>query len=129
MEIIVNGRLCDDLVYRETKKSTIKVIDLLNKIANSEEVPKKIKYHWEYEYRYDEDRNEYCYMNNQNERFDDEWFIIAMLNDEVEIIEEEKENEKPIQELKNKRFTKNQKQIAGKINEVIRAINELKKGK
>ena len=50
------------------------------------------------------------------------------LDKEVEIIEEDKEekNEKPIQELKNKRFTKNQKQIAGKINELIREVNKLK---
>lgn len=43
---------------------------------------------------------------------------------------EDKEIEyKPIQELKNKRFTNNQKQIAGKINEIIKTLNELKKGK
>ena len=54
----------------------------------------------------------------------------AVTPNAFEIIEEDKEIEnKPIQELKNKRFTRNQKQIAGKINEVIRAVNELKKGK
>lgn len=37
--------------------------------------------------------------------------------------------EKTIQELKNKRFTRNQKQIAGKINELVRAINSIKKEK
>ncbi len=66
----------------------IKVIDLLNKIAKSEEVPKRIKHHWEYEYKYDELRNEYHYMDHENKRFDEEWLIFSMINDEIEIIEE-----------------------------------------
>ena len=108
----------------------MKVIDLLNKIANGEEVPKKIKYHWKYEYKYDEDRNEYCYMNNQNERFDDEWFIIAKLNDEVEIIEEVKDIEK----LDEWKFNKSESDIphfelAQKINELIDIVKELKNEK
>lgn len=64
----------------------IRVIDLLNKIANGEEVPKKIKYEYKkfefiegaYE---DEKGNDLCYYDNSCRVF---------LDDEVEIIEEEK---------------------------------------
>ena len=70
-------------------KKTIRVIDLLNKIAKGEEVPKKIKKIWEYEYKYDELRNEYHYMNHENKRFDEDWLIFSMINDEIEILDEE----------------------------------------
>lgn len=44
------------------------------------------------------------------------------------IIEEVEDKEyKDIQKIKNKRFTRNQKQIASKINELIDAINEMRK--
>ena len=67
----------------------MKVIDLLNKIANGEEVPKKVKYkglYWEYDKNYDD------YRDNE-----DDWVfgmsnydITRMLNNEVEILEESK---------------------------------------
>ena len=67
----------------------MKVIDLLNKIANGEEVPKKVKYkglYWEYDKNYDD------YRDNE-----DDWVfgmsnydITRMLNNEVEILEEPK---------------------------------------
>ena len=73
----------------------MKIIDLLNKIANGEEVPKKIKYNLleknyqilvydeeEQEYRYENDYNNFCTFPNHH------------LNDEVEIIEEKKIPEK-----------------------------------
>ena len=71
---------------------TIKVIDLLNKIANKEEVPGIIKYsniiyYW----------NE-CEVEYQNEEetrsFFDIYDIPSLLNCEVEIIEEDKKIEK-----------------------------------
>ena len=71
----------------------MKIIDLLNKIANGEEVPDKIKYEGDiYEldaygaYVHETDENEYEDLFNQrcwNVDFDD------FLTDEVEIIEEE----------------------------------------
>ena len=76
----------------------MKVIDLLNKIANGEEVPKKIKKNWEYEYKYDGFRNEYHYMNHENKRFDEEWLIFSIINDEIEILDEEEFED--IEELK-----------------------------
>ena len=73
----------------------MKIIDLLNKIANGEEVPKKIKY------------NDYIYIAKGNaiKSFvdycseEDEWCFnhyvrYENLNDEIEIIEEKKIPEK-----------------------------------
>ena len=64
----------------------MKVIDLLNKIANGEEVPKRIEYDG-IEFKFiegayeDEKGNDLCYYDNSCRVF---------LNDEVEIIEEKK---------------------------------------
>jgi len=64
----------------------MRIIDLLNKIANGEEVPKK--FIW--------DDNEYylhfnkCYRCGETSRIFEEDFILENLNDEIEIIEEEK---------------------------------------
>ena len=66
----------------------MKIIELLNKIANNEEVPKKIKY---------DDMifklNEYnCYINDNDLIFIDSLIPnLNNLNDEVEIIEDEEE--------------------------------------
>lgn len=65
----------------------MKVIDLLNKIANGEEVPKKIKKNWIYIWTYDEIREQFTYMQETGERFDEDWLIENMLNEKVEIIE------------------------------------------
>ena len=72
----------------------MKVIDLLNKIANGEEVPKKIKYDnaiYEYNEQYDY-KNELqinYYSVDEGIDFFNKVFCYS-LNDEVEIIEEEK---------------------------------------
>ena len=66
---------------------TIKVIDLLNKIANGKEVPKKIKYDDDiYEYDYDEKNYAYFFIDHYNYLFDED--ITQILDDEVEIIED-----------------------------------------
>lgn len=71
----------------------MKIIDIYNKIANGEEVPKKIKYqNYIYEYQHRRD-TESCfnYMCNENgEYLSRRYFIDNILNDEVEILEEEK---------------------------------------
>ena len=80
----------------------MKVIDLLNKIANREEVPKKIKYNdkiWRLasnrtyfigsDYGYD------FWVEHGDDKFEDEPIT---LNDEVEIIEEEKKSLNDIRE-------------------------------
>lgn len=99
----------------------LRIIDLLNKIANGEEVPKKIKWgvhnlEW---YIYD--------YKALDELGKPTFFEITggisrkLLNDEVEIIEDKK-----IEKIKNKNFTRNQKQIASKINEIIDYLEESK---
>ena len=76
----------------------IKIIDLLTKIANGEEVPKKIK--WEniiYAYsEYDKDYLEYHFSNEEYKGLFDmrDNILTQFLNDEVEIIEEPKKIEK-----------------------------------
>lgn len=71
----------------------MKVIELLNKIANGEEIPKKIKYQnyiYEYQHRRDTE-NSFNYMCNENgEYLSRRYFIDNILNEEVEIIEENK---------------------------------------
>ena len=72
----------------------MKVIDLLNKIANGEETPKKIKYNniiYKYNEQYDY-KNELqinYYSVNKGEDFFNEVYCYS-LNDKVEIIEEDK---------------------------------------
>ncbi len=83
----------------------MKIIDLLNKIANNENVPKKIKINnIIYEYRGDDylfedtnnDNHEYwLFSNGYTDKI--EW-LDSFLNIEVEIIEEEKK----IEEIKHK---------------------------
>lgn len=73
----------------------MKIIDLLNKIANGEEIPKKIRVHYRVFEKYlnhnaylnTEDEVNYKYLTDLPRLFDDDrdW-----LNDEVEILEEEK---------------------------------------
>lgn len=107
---------------------TIKIIDLLNKIANGEEVPKKIRFdnaNWN---RICDEKNVY-YVNDT----DDDLFIYFFrknltftLNDKVEIIEEEKEIEKL--DENNTNVLTNIIENRKKINELIDAVNELKRG-
>lgn len=131
----------------------MKVIDLLNKIANGEEVPKKIKYKGRILY-YDSEDSEtnnynatFNYYDKDGENALFEGWIGQYLNDEVEIIKEELEiieEDKPIEELLIEQdcpssnyyirnefgtkcgLTKHSKMIAEKVNEIIDVVNELK---
>ena len=73
----------------------MKIIDLLNKIANGEEVPKKIKYKghiYQYQYKDIKEANIINYYHSEETHhhlIDGGWHDIR-LNDEIEIIEEEK---------------------------------------
>ena len=70
----------------------MRIIDIFNKIANGEEVPKKIKYNghtYEY-YRRLPDISNYKNITSDS-YFSEEWFIEGILNDEVEVIEEKPE--------------------------------------
>lgn len=75
----------------------MKIIDLLNKIVNEEEVPKKIK--WEnmiYSYNKEEKDYETWFEDNSGLSLFNLVYITTRLNDEVEILEEEKEQVKPL---------------------------------
>lgn len=104
----------------------MKKIDLLNKIVNGEELPKKIRYKGEYWYLTQKYANILPYYSNGYDKEnlftgeEDEYFSES-LNFEVEIIEEDK----TIENIKVKStFTRNQKKIARKINEIIDFINK-----
>lgn len=113
----------------------MKIIELLNKIANGEEVPKKIKFYGKYYIWYDNE-----YTGNEGYcleplKADSNSFLeintLYDLNKEVEIIEEDKKIEKLNIELnsddENKvncyRANNLECELAFKINEIIDYIN------
>ena len=83
----------------------IKIIDLLNKIANGEEVPEKIKY-LTINYIYDSDNQIYYKENYQDIGNYGDLLMelsshkgIVALNDEIEIIEDTPKEDKKIEKL------------------------------
>ena len=125
---------------------TIKIIDLLNKIANGEKPPKKINVVTPLDIN-----TNYIYIkekhNYRSEIYTNVWLLENLhkttLEKEVEIIEEESE-EKEIEEIEKLKITdrKGETVIEGyldqnrideifgeKINELIDAYNELKRDK
>jgi len=116
---------------------TIKIIDLLNKIANGEELPNK----FEYDNLTFKRINNY-YVNEDGDSLQNSILTnFANLNDEVEIIEEDKKIEKlpyysleKIQKAKNKEehykrrielLEKRVEDYHNKINELIDKVNSL----
>ena len=116
-------------------KKTIKIIDLLNMIANGEELPKRIKYKCDI-YIIGEDA---C---NKNVKYIDEkkdengyikylfqdWILDAILNDEVEIIEEDKKLDYCKSYECFEGVDDYIEHLRGKIDNLIDTINELKGG-
>jgi len=101
----------------------IKIIELLNKIANGEEIPKKIK-HWQEEYTLVNKMGFVSCTSKSGYCLD----LVQCLNDEVEILED---NTEEIEELTyfcigNAKSTDQTKMI-DKINELVKAINEIRK--
>ena len=80
---------------------TMKIIDLLNKLANGE-VPKKIKYDNDI-YEYNKDYQDYGYFNTGIDRYitliENELNSVFNLNEEVEIIEDTPKEDKKIEKL------------------------------
>ena len=74
----------------------MKIIDLLNKIANSGEYP-KIKFNNSI-YAYHDKEHGYCrhYHDNTYICLDTDYYLFDILNDEVEILEEEKKTPEKI---------------------------------
>lgn len=95
----------------------MKIIDLLNKIANGEEVPKKIKYVDDIYINIDE----HCYFCEEtNETLSQNIYAeFSRLNDEVEIIEEDKKIER-MTAISTNSFNQ---ALVDKINEIIDVIN------
>ena len=112
----------------------IKIIDLLNKIANDEEVPEKIMYDT---YLYTCDKITRTYYDEEDRTL---WqsYNFKILTDEVEIIEEQKKIEKISWREKESlagELTANEKQnilarrtekLKSSLNELIDEINNLK---
>ena len=100
----------------------MKIIDLLNRIAKGEEVPKKIKYDNQvFEYRKDM-LDYYCYDYDLNLMG-----YQKILNEEVEILEEEKKiPEKLVEPIASEYTYDYAKKICHKINEIIDYLDFLK---
>lgn len=103
----------------------MKIVDLIIKIANKEEVPYKIKYNGNI-YEFDGETQNYLRPVNLGMDFLINEDIVCLLNDEVEIIEEPKEIEIPkhlsnefIQNLDAFIIDNDIKCIAHKVNEII----------
>ena len=102
----------------------MKIIDLLNKIANGEEP--KIKYD-NHILKYNKNEEKFIDKDGLNSLYEIDF---SELNDEVEIIEEPKKIEKLAKNITdNACSTIDQRTIANKINEIIDEINEMKEGK
>ena len=107
----------------------MKIIDLLNKINNNEEVPEKIKFD-DTVFKYNKSQQEYNYKNDDGYyetllyRVMTTHFIDVLLKAEVEVIEENKE----IKELDNMQLINARPEVnAIKINELVRAVNKINK--
>ena len=116
----------------------IKIIDLLNKIANGEEVPKRIKSEdREFWFKEDETSIDYLYRTDKN---GNGWLVVQdlALNDWVEILEDNTEEIEELStyrtfaeydELAKKCINMNAEQFFYKINELVKAVNSIRKDK
>ena len=106
----------------------IKLIELLNKIVNGEDLPKRIKIQ-EYVFELSKDYEHYYY----NEDVEITHLInhnFSNLNEEVEILEdntEEIEELKPVEDGITYRYEWSE--IPNKINELVKAVNSIRKDK
>ena len=119
----------------------MKVIELLTKIANGEEVPKHIHIRDVDSYTWQEDVKEYWSDRDENNLLSDLDLSSTNLKEDVEIIEEDKKIEKLeivhngsanayalLNEYGTKcALTKHSKVMCDKINEIIDKLNEMEK--
>lgn len=119
----------------------MKIIDLLNKIANKEELPKKIKYNDDYWKVGIADNEEVDYLNDSEFELFSQYLqhaLIESLNDEVEILEDEETDIQEIKEITETStidYSKNKEEMItayklihiceNKINEIIRVVNKI----
>ena len=114
----------------------IKIIDLLNIIAEDKELPEKFMYKGHSYYR--QKTNGICYRCDELNEIFEECLVLEDLNDTIEIIEEPKKVEKISWREKESLagdFTANEKQeilarrtekLKSSLNELIDEINNLK---
>ena len=105
----------------------IKIIDLLNKIAEGKELPEKFMYKGHLYYR--QKTKGICYRCDELNEIFEECLVLEDLNDIVEIIEEPKKIEKLIEPIKLGDIHENLisiNKVAKKVNELIDEINNLK---
>jgi tRNA U34 5-carboxymethylaminomethyl modifying enzyme MnmG/GidA len=109
----------------------MRVIDLLNKIAKGEEVPKKIRFDG-VDYFIVNEMYPYTYKDYNGNEIEDNFtrYIIHSLNDEIEILEEVEDKLIPehisnefIQSLDKEMI----KHIAHKVNEIINYLQHISK--
>ena len=115
----------------------MKIIDLLNKIANVEEVPKHIHIRDVDSYTWQEDIKEYWSDRDENNLLTDLDLSTTDLNEDIEILEEEKKipeklkslnnvgNSKDLVEFEDKQQLNNHL-LKDKLNEVIHYLQYLK---
>ena len=106
----------------------MKIIDLLKKIANGEEVPKKVRYDDEI-YDTEISNNFSLMIYEATGKMCDDGEVQLFLNDEIKIIEDKIEEEKKIPEKLDKSadvsgdlaydWTFGEKKLKDKINEII----------
>ena len=103
----------------------MKVIDLFNKGANGEEMPEKIKYNGEIYYLDNGNYSTYNKYGYPERLFQWGWSLFEHLNDEVEIIEEDKKLETidPIDYCHSTDISKDMV-LVEKINEIINYIKK-----
>ena len=104
----------------------VKIIDILNRVAQKKNVPKKIKY-YDVTYELQIERLDYVddelnYLFDNVLRYGD--YLFQHLNDEVEILDNET-NE--IEEITYITSDENTMICIQKINELVKAINKLNK--
>lgn len=105
----------------------MKVIDLLNKIANDQNYRPDFMYHGT-KYKYQKEFGDY--QNEWNYKWGAfaGWCVNMILNDEIEIIEEDKPIEK-LMRLDSRETSDCIIKIQDKINELIDEVNKLKIGR
>ena len=105
----------------------IKIIELLNKIANGEELPKSIKY-----YGFIWQLHNGNYVENGQRMLEDYLAngIVESLNDYVEILEDNTEEIEELLTIEDYECDKTDIRLnRDKINELVKAVNSIRKDK